>query len=80
MQLGIVGQVPIQFVPDPVVNDTRAITAGAETGDALIPSLQVFAPPPAPVVVADPKVTMWATFAAIGGLLVLAWFMASPRR
>lgn len=80
MQLGIVGQVPIQFIPDPVVNDTRAITAVAETGEALIPSLQVFAPPPAPVVVEEANAGMWATWAAIGGLILFALLMAKPRR
>ena len=74
-----IGQVPIQFVPDAVVNDTRAITAVAETGDALIPSLQVFAPPP-PVVVEKADAGLWATWAALGGLLLFALLMASPRR
>ena len=74
-----IGQVPIQFVPDTVVNDTRAITAVAETGDALIPSLQPFAPP-APVVVEEVDAGLWATWAALGGLLLFALLMASPRR
>jgi hypothetical protein len=74
-----IGQVPIQFVPDAVVNDTRAITAVAETGEALIPSLQPFAPP-VPVVVDEPTATTWGMWAALGGLLIFAWFMASPRR
>ena len=74
-----IGQVPIQFVSDLPVNDIQSRTAEAVTGDALIPSLQVFAPP-APVVVEEIDAGTWGTLAAIGGLLVFAWLMARPRR
>ncbi len=72
-----IGQVPIQFVPEPVVNDTRSITMEAETDDIMIPSLAPLAPEPV-AVVEEPR--MWGTWAALAGLLVFAWLMTRPGR
>ena len=70
-----IGQVPTMFVPEPVVNDTRAITVEAETNDIITPSRPGEAPP---VVVVDegPAVAPWVWIAVGVGLL---WFMRRPR-
>lgn len=66
-----IGQVPIQFIPEAPVNDTRSVTMEANVTDSLIPSLAPFAPEP--VAVAPGPPIPWL---AIGGLLLVVWFMA----
>lgn len=75
-----IGQVPIQFVPEPVVNDTRAITMEADTAEILTPSLPPVEQAPAAPVVVETDNAMWGTWAAIAGLAVFAWMMAGGRR
>lgn len=76
-----IGQVPYQYIPDAPVNDTRSVTMEADTGDTLIPSLQVFADQP--VAVDEPDCFFCdATRAwlAAGALALVWWAMRKPRR
>lgn len=76
-----IGQVPYQYIPDAPVNDTRSVTMEADTGDTLIPSLQVFAEPASVAVEPDcffcDATRAWL---AAGALAVVWWAMRKPGR
>lgn len=76
-----IGQVPIQYIPEAPVNDTRAVTMDADVPDALIPSLAPFAPEAVAVAPADcffcDATRVWL---AAGAAFVVFWALRKGRR
>lgn len=74
-----IGQVPVMFSPDPVINDTRSVTMDAETGDVIAPSLRPGEAIPEPVQVsATPEIA--GTWALVGVAAAVLWLMTRRRR